>query len=44
MSDNIGDETMHTFAYAAEFEPGDKRGAFVVSFPDVPEARRMGGA
>ena len=29
---------MQTFAYAAEFEPGDERGVIVVSFPDVPEA------
>ena len=28
---------MRSFSYAAEFEPGDKRG-IVVSFPDVPEA------
>jgi hypothetical protein len=38
MSDHIGDETMQIFTFAAEFEPGDKRGVFVVSFPDVPEA------
>src|ERR1700675_3602733 len=42
MSDNIGDETMQTFTYAAEFEPGDKRGVIVVSFPDVPEAITQG--
>src|SRR3984893_17653631 len=32
---------MQTFTYAAEFEPGDKRG-LVVSFPDVPEAITQG--
>jgi predicted RNase H-like HicB family nuclease len=37
-----GDETMQTFTYAAEFEPGDKRGVVVVSFPDVPEAITQG--
>jgi antitoxin HicB len=42
MSDNLADETMQTFTYAAEFEPGDKRGVFVVSFPDVPEAITQG--
>ncbi|ABD89509.1 type II toxin-antitoxin system HicB family antitoxin [Rhodopseudomonas palustris] len=29
---------MDSFAYAAEFEPGDTPGVIVVSFPDVPEA------
>jgi len=29
---------MKTFVYRACFEPGEKRGAIVVSFPDVPEA------
>ena len=29
---------MKTFDYAAEFEPGDKLGVIVVTFPDVPEA------
>jgi antitoxin HicB len=33
---------MRTFTYAAEFEPGDKRGVIVVSFPDVPEAITQG--
>jgi len=33
---------MRTYAYAAEFEPGDKRGVIVVSFPDVPEAITQG--
>jgi antitoxin HicB len=33
---------MQTFTYAAEFEPGDKRGVIVVSFPDVPEAITQG--
>jgi antitoxin HicB len=26
------------FLYRAQFEPGDRRGWYVVSFPDVPEA------
>lgn len=29
---------MKTYAYAAEFEPTEREGGFVVSFPDVPEA------
>jgi antitoxin HicB len=29
---------MRTFVYRARFEPGEKRGVMVVSFPDVPEA------
>jgi antitoxin HicB len=29
---------MKTFAYAASFEPGKRRGVVVASFPDVPEA------
>ena len=29
---------MRTFVYRACFEPGEKRGVVVVSFPDVPEA------
>jgi antitoxin HicB len=33
---------MQTFTYAAEFEPGEKRGVIVVSFPDVPEAITQG--
>ncbi|HEY0330731.1 MAG TPA: type II toxin-antitoxin system HicB family antitoxin [Rhodopseudomonas sp.] len=33
---------MDSFAYAAEFEPGDARGVIVVSFPDVPEAITQG--
>jgi antitoxin HicB len=32
---------MKTFAYAAKFEPGDRRG-IVVTFPDVPEAITQG--
>lgn len=32
---------MRTFAYAAKFEPGDRRG-IVVTFPDVPEAITQG--
>jgi antitoxin HicB len=33
---------MRTYSYAAEFEPGDRRGVIVVSFPDVPEAITQG--
>lgn len=29
---------MKSYAYRAVFEPGDRRGVTVVSFPDVPEA------
>lgn len=29
---------MKAYAYRALFEPGDRRGTVVVSFPDVPEA------
>jgi antitoxin HicB len=29
---------MYDFTYRAKFEPGDRRGVVVVSFPDVPEA------
>ena len=29
---------MRNFVYRARFEPGEKRGVIVVSFPDVPEA------
>ncbi|MCM2292275.1 type II toxin-antitoxin system HicB family antitoxin [Allorhizobium sp. BGMRC 0089] len=29
---------MKTYAYAAIFEPTEKAGGFVVTFPDVPEA------
>jgi antitoxin HicB len=29
---------MQPFVYRARFEPGDRRGWFVVTFPDVPEA------
>lgn len=29
---------MQPFVYRARFEPGDQRGRFVASFPDVPEA------
>src|SRR6202022_1974695 len=29
---------MRTFVYRARFEPGEKPGVIVVSFPDVPEA------
>ncbi|WP_041798600.1 type II toxin-antitoxin system HicB family antitoxin [Rhodopseudomonas palustris] len=33
---------MKTYAYAAEFEAGDRKGTIVVSFPDVPEAITQG--
>src|SRR5271165_606094 len=33
---------MRTFVYRARFEPGEKRGVMVVSFPDVPEAITQG--
>ena len=33
---------MRTFVYRARFEPGEKRGVVVVSFPDVPEAITQG--
>ena len=33
---------MKAYAYRAEFEPGDRRGNIVVSFPDVPEAITQG--
>jgi antitoxin HicB len=29
---------MRSFSYKALFEPGDRRGAIVVTFPDLPEA------
>lgn len=29
---------MKTYAYAAVFEPTEKEGGFVVTFPDIPEA------
>ncbi len=29
---------MKTYAYAAAFEPTEREGGFVVTFPDVPEA------
>ena len=29
---------MHIFEYRARFEPGERKGVLVVSFPDVPEA------
>ena len=38
MQPNSGERTVRTFVYRARLEPGDKRGAVVVSFPDVPEA------
>jgi antitoxin HicB len=33
---------MRTFIYGAEFEPGERKGTIVVSFPDVPEAVTQG--
>ena len=33
---------MKAYAYHALFEPGDRRGAIVVTFPDVPEAVTQG--
>ncbi len=33
---------MRSYIYRAEFEPGDRRGNVVVSFPDVPEALTQG--
>ena len=33
---------MKAYAYRAQFEPGDRRGNIVVSFPDVPEAVTQG--
>lgn len=33
---------MNDFTYRATFEPGDKRGVTVVTFPDVPEAITQG--
>jgi len=34
--------TMRAYAYRALFEPGDRRGNIVVSFPDVPEVVTQG--
>ena len=33
---------MKAYSYRARFEPGDKRGNTVISFPDVPEAITQG--
>ena len=33
---------MRAYAYKAQFEPGDRRGNLVVSFPDIPEALTQG--
>jgi antitoxin HicB len=33
---------MKAYTYKAQFEPGDRRGNFIVSFPDVPEALTQG--
>ena len=33
---------MKVYAYRALFEPGDRRGTIVVTFPDVPEAVTQG--
>jgi antitoxin HicB len=35
---------MKTFEYAAEFEPGEKLGMIIVTFPDVPEAITEGSS
>ena len=35
---------MKAYAYRALFEPGDRRGSVIVSFPDVPEAITQGRA
>ena len=33
---------MKAYAYRAVFEPGDRRGNIVVTFPDVPEVVTQG--
>ena len=33
---------MRSYAYRAEFEPGERRGNIVVTFPDVPEVVTQG--
>jgi antitoxin HicB len=33
---------MRSYVYRAQFEPGDRRGNIVVTFPDVPEAVSQG--
>ena len=33
---------MRAYAYRGVFEPGDRRGNIVVTFPDVPEAVTQG--
>jgi hypothetical protein len=33
-----GTTEVEAYAYRALFEPGDRRGTIVVTFPDVPEA------
>jgi antitoxin HicB len=33
---------MKAYAYRAQFEPGDRRGTIVVTFPDVPEVITQG--
>src|SRR4029077_3097031 len=35
---DVGEGAMRTFVYRARFEPGEKRGVILASFPDVPEA------
>jgi antitoxin HicB len=37
-----GKTAMKTYAYRALFEPGERRGTIVVTFPDVPEAVTQG--
>jgi antitoxin HicB len=33
----VAQTIMQAYAYRALFEPGDRRGTIVVTFPDVPE-------
>lgn len=33
---------MKAFAYRAQFEPGERRGNIVITFPDVPEVATQG--
>lgn len=40
--DALGEQIMKSYAYRALFEPGDRRGNVVVTFPDVPEAVTQG--
>ncbi len=38
----VGKFNMRSYIYRALFEPGDRRGNVVVTFPDVPEAITQG--